>query len=402
MSQENYEESQCDRQESQTKLSKEEILFVNQSSELSTAQKEFNRLMKRLANQRAKYEKEQEKLDDLQHAIIEYVMPLIERCNLINCEIAFRVRAALDRINFSNRQRHLLNDLLLCKVQEILDDTIGVAEEDLEKLLAIAEELAPNDVVLPPTIDVEMLDAMKKLARDNGIELDFEEDDFAANPHDFEKKLVEFMEELDEKMKQQRGTALPDRKRKPTKAQLEKQRKRFELEEAKQRDLKSLYKQLAKVIHPDLESDPQLKLHKEAWMKRLTVAHAEGDLGELLRIEMEWLGEESENLGKASEEKLLIYQAVLREQIRDLKQKTDTLFWQPQYNTLSRFISPPLMRIPSLSSLGKEWGMELQKCREILRELEQGDTAVRHTLKDWAETHHQVILKERNNFGFGF
>ncbi len=56
----------------------------------------------------------------------------------------------------------------------------------------------------------------------------------------------------------------------------------------KKRNLKSLYKQLAKVLHPDLETDPESKLQKEEWMKRLTSAHALGDLRELLSIEFEW------------------------------------------------------------------------------------------------------------------
>lgn len=78
-----------------------------------------------------------------------------------------------------------------------------------------------------------------------------------------------------------------------TKAALERERLRQETEEAKARDFKSLYKQLAKVLRPDLETDPVLKAHKEVSMKRSTTARANGDLRDMLAIEMEWLGEKS-------------------------------------------------------------------------------------------------------------
>ena len=42
--------------------------------------------------------------------------------------------------------------------------------------------------------------------------------------------------------------------------------------EAKNRDLKSLFKQLAKAFHPDLEPDPLHKQHKQIWMQRLNTA----------------------------------------------------------------------------------------------------------------------------------
>lgn len=72
-------------------------------------------------------------------------------------------------------------------------------------------------------------------------------------------------------------------------------------------------------------------------MKRLTVAHAAGELRELLRIEMEWLGEESSNLASATDAKLKVYYVVLKEQIAEVKAQTEHLAFAPEYAVPGRF-----------------------------------------------------------------
>ena len=119
-----------------------------------------------------------------------------------------------------------------------------------------------------------------------------------------------------------------------------KERNRLAQEEAKNRDLKSLFKQLAKAFHPDLEPDPLLKQHKQVWMQRLNTAYAANDLREMLQLEMEWLGEEATNLATAGDEKLQVYCMVLKEQIADLKRQTQHLPDEPQYGPLQRFRDP--------------------------------------------------------------
>jgi hypothetical protein len=174
--------------------------------------------------------------------------------------------------------------------------------------------------------------------------------------------------------------------RKPTKATLERERLRQEMEEAKSRDFKSLYKQLAKVLHPDLETDPLLKAHKEVWMKRLNTAQANGDLRDMLAIEMEWLGEEAGNLAKASDEKLRFYSMVLKEQLAELKQQTSTLFHQPEYHPLLRFVSRQGHRKnPAIIKLN--FANEIDQLEKINDILTRSDTQTRSMLHQWADAH---------------
>jgi hypothetical protein len=140
------------------------------------------------------------------------------------------------------------------------------------------------------------------------------------------------------------------------------------------------------VLHPDLETDAEMKSHKEAWMKRLTAAHSNGDLREMLAIEMEWLGEEAGNLAQATDEKLRVYAMVLKEQIADLKQQTQMLSHESEYIPLRRFMSPFDDRIqPAI--IKSRLHEEVQVLKEMGTILRRGGKDARGLIADSAENH---------------
>ncbi|MBE2285684.1 MAG: hypothetical protein IAE77_19635 [Prosthecobacter sp.] len=186
--------------------------------------------------------------------------------------------------------------------------------------------------------------------------------------------------------------------RKPTKAQLEKEKKQQEAEEAKKRDLKSLYKQLAKVLHPDLETDPVRKLQKEEWMKRLTTAHASGDLRELLSIEMEWLGVEASNLASATDEKLKVYCTVLKEQIAEIKMQMRFLMDQPQYAVLHRFANGLMGYVPNPAYIKADLRDELSRHQGMLSVLQNGGAERAKMINRWADDHSRTMREDAFSF----
>jgi len=149
----------------------------------------------------------------------------------------------------------------------------------------------------------------------------------------------------------------------------------------------SLYKQLAKVLHPDLEIDSTLKAHKEEWMKRLTTAYSSGDLRELLSIELEWLGEESSNLAQASDEKRKIYCLVLKEQIQEVKAQTEQLVNGPEYFVLQRFAEPFTGYIPEPRFIKPDMLNEIESHRDLLDVLQRGGSERRNLVNQWADRH---------------
>jgi hypothetical protein len=377
------------------------LIVAAADAPLSPAQVEFNRLMKRLNNARAKHAKQQAELDQSLATCIEVLMPMVEELARLNCEIALITWQAMENTKFSAKRRDALVDLIGCKVSDLLEDPTGLSAEKIERLEWVLDQLSPSDQDRKPTeaeeLELMMMRAMlEQAAQMAGVDLDLSDLDMAGDPAEVERILKERMGPVFEAVEGKNHIPFGQRldssgkPRKPTKAQIEKERKRLEQEEVKNRDIKSLYKQLAKVLHPDLETDPVLKVHKEEWMKRLTAAYQNGDLHDMLLLEMEWLGEESSNLIAAGEEKLRIYCQVLKEQVAQMKDQTEGLFYEPRYETVRRFKDPIFSLGGSIEMANHDLLSQLKYHRGMLEDLVADDAESQKMIQHWADNHMMI------------
>lgn len=355
---------------------------------LSRTQTEFNRLMKSLEGAKKLNVSEQSRLDGVLSTVISEVMPLVEQLNHSNRKLILGGHKALHALKLTAARKRSFVDLLVGKIADLLDDPVGLSEEEIAELEAIFQELdpAPNDEEME-TLDRKEFDGlratMEQAARMAGLELDLGDLDLHDDPGEFARIAEERLREAYRKRSESPATERP--RRKPTKVQAEKERKRAELEQAKSRDLKSLFKQLAKAFHPDLEPNPLLKKHKEVWMTRLNTAYAATDLREMLQLEMEWLGEEATNLASAGDEKLKVYCMVLKEQIAELKRQTLRLPFEPQYGPLQRFRDPFYGTLASPKTLARALREDAERHREMLEVLSAHDAASRRMIYAWAD-----------------
>lgn len=371
------------------------------SAELSPAQAEFNKLMKRLENTRRKQQQEERRLDQMLATCVRELIPMVEELSRINLWLLLHGVDTLKSLKLTARRKDALSDLLRGKAEELLMDPIGLSEDEVNRIRNVMESLTtPQSEESRKNAEAQSFQVlrgmMEDLARGAGVDLDLSDVDPHCDPAELERMLNE---RLDAAVRETAGSFSPcGRSRKPTKAQLEKERKRQEAEEAKRRDLKSLYKQLAKVLHPDLEADPAQKLRKEEWMKRLTTAHASGDLRELLCIEMEWLGVEASNLATASDEKLKVYCAVLKEQIAEVKTQTESLIYQPQYAAMERFRTGFGGVIPLPAYIREDLVHEIGRHQQMLDVLEKGGAGCQAMMNDWADHHARAMKRVRLPF----
>lgn len=359
---------------------------------LNPAQQEFNRCMRALERARSQHDREKERLDRELQLFREEVLPALERMNRAERDLVLATAQAATTIKLTSGRRTWLTDLIGAKTEELLSDPVGLNADDIERLETVLEDLEPE---LPEEErramareDFEaMRNFMEGLAHRAGVKLDLSGINPDTEPEEIDRLLRERLAaaRFPGRETESQAAVPPRRTRKRSKAAQERERFAREAEEARSRDLRSLYKQLAKVLHPDLETDPALKLHKESWMKRLTTAHASGDLRDMLAIEMEWLGEETGNLARASEEKLRTYAQVLREQLAELRGQTRTLRHHPAYQPLSRF------RVPLTARLAREAARELADEADHLTAwaatVSTGGVAARRLLNGWADAH---------------
>ena len=361
---------------------------------LSRTQVEFNRLMKSLESTRTRHAREQARLDDALATAIRELMPLIEDLNRVNRDIVLTGRQALQIHKLGDKRRHWFGDLLSGKAEELLADPVGLRAEEIATLEAVIMELGPSiEDQRMKDGEAEEFDFLREMieqtARQAGVELDLGDLDPRGDPEEFERTVRERLGAAAALFEDMADSPAPaaKRPRKLTKVQAEKERNRLAREEAKNRDLKSLFKQLAKAFHPDLEPDPLLREHKKVWMQRLNTAYAAADLREMLQLEMEWLGEEATNLATAGDEKLQVYCMVLKEQIADLKRQTHSLPDEPQYGPLQRFRDPYYGTIANPASIKRELREELLRHREMLEILSARNAASRRLIHDWADEH---------------
>ena len=358
---------------------------------LSRTQVEFNRLMKSLESVKASHAREQARLDDVLATSIRDLMPLVEDLNRVNRDLVLSGRKAMQSLKLTAKRRHWFADLLSGKAADLLADPVGLDEEEIKLLVDVVEELGPceQDQRMKESDEEEfdfLCAMMEQAARDAGVELDLSDLDPNGDPDEFERTVRERLGAAAALFDDSPPPAARPT-RKPTKAQAAKERNRLALEEAKNRDLKSLFKQLAKAFHPDLEPDPLLRQHKQVWMQRLNTAYAAADLREMLQLEMEWLGEEATNLATAGDEKLRVYCIVLKEQIAELKHRTHHLPDEPQYGPLQRFRDPFFGTVASPVSIKRELHEELKHHRGMLEILTANNAASRRMIYEWADEH---------------
>lgn len=125
-------------------------------------------------------------------------------------------------------------------------------------------------------------------------------------------------------------------------------------------------------------------------MQRLTAAHSSGDLHAMLAIEIEWLGEEANNLTSATDDKLNIYSMVLKEQLAEIKLQTEDLVFQPEYATLRRFLYTFETRLDSKRNI-KQLKDESLTFKTMLDSLNRGGAVAREFIHDCADQHAKTI-----------
>jgi len=401
------------------------LVFIgSEDRPLSPAQKEFNRLVKQLKNARDRQEQARSQLDHQVKLIENEVLPVLGKLNLLRGQLLVEMRDAMNgRVKITKRRRGLLEEKISIDISDLLEQPFGLDEEVISRLTAIAKELDPEDdddfddpdFPFPRGNDEfeesdltedevgELLERMKFVASVSGLDLDISGIDLSLGPEEIEIILKQRMDEAIARAEAEldgggRTSKRPARKRKPSKAQLERERLAKQMEEAKSKDIKALYKQLAKALHPDLEQDPEKKLHREQWMQRLTGAYADGNLHEMLMIEVEWLGEESGNLSQAGDEKLRVYSMVLKEQLTDIRMQTQSIRFEPQYMILHDFFGISLGHRGDTSSIRRGIKQEMREVEALIQKLREGGTAARLFLNQQADEYDYD--DDMNPFGY--
>jgi hypothetical protein len=310
-------------------------LTAQPGRKLSNTEAEFNRLVTKVEKLRAKMSAETKRLDAALGKFASDIHPRLQRIAALRADIVRALAPFLrDRRIKGVREKRALREFLGHQLDEFLADGRELPEE----LRAVYREVFREDADAADERDFELRrEVMKDVFEEMGVDIDLSdltpEMDEAEVAARVKEKMAAAGIEGPEDFREAKPRAATGARAKREQAR---EKVKAAAAELRQKTIGSIYKQLAKVLHPDLEQNPAERARKVTLMQELTVAHRAGDLHTLLRLEIEWLHRAEAGAAQLSDEKLKVFNTVLREQVEDLEAEIFHLPQHPRFQALVR------------------------------------------------------------------
>jgi len=309
------------------------IISKSQKNILSKQQQVFNKLVKKIERLRIELDQISKTLNEKLDYYGKHIFPLEQQLIELKKELVLLLFSFFENKKLlSKKDRHSLGRVICVQLVAIFQSQTGEPDDKLKKIFKSVEGISYEEAAEE---DFDMMkDEMESMFEEFGFDLDLDELHRKMTQEDMIKKAMEWEEQIkqqaDEKDQNQAN-------RKKTKKQLEKEEREKQVEEARAKNIAGIYRQLAKILHPDLEQDAELKLQKEELMKQLTIAYEKNDLHTLLTMELAWIQKEENNPGQLTDNKLDIYNEVLKEQVFELEQEMHNTLQHPRYLPLQKY-----------------------------------------------------------------
>jgi len=314
------------------------VLRTGPGRALTPAQRAFNKLVSKVEKLRDKLDRETRRLDAALAYYGEHLQPRLQRQTALRKDLVRALGPYLDDKRLKRKNdREALRSMVADQIDEIVQHEGSLGDEDLRELFTRLhgidiDEAEREDVAAARSVIEDMFDEL-------GIEIDLSGLQPGMTDEELAVKAAEMQEEIrreaEEMERREKEAAARRRKRPRSPRQVEKEERARQAEEIRKKSIATIYKQLARVLHPDLEPDEERRQQKVALMQELTAAYRDNDLHTLLRMELEWIEREETHLDRLTEEKLAVYNQVLREQARMLEQELSGLPRHPRYQPMA-------------------------------------------------------------------
>ena len=320
---------------------------------LSKAQRAFNRLVTKVEELRARLDREIHRLDKVLAYYGEYIHPRLQRQTALRKELIRALAPFLDGNRLKQKsERKTLRMVIADQINEITGKEGTLTDEDLQAVFKQVHGVAFGQVEQEEM--QEMRSVMEEMFGEIGIGIDLSDLRPDMSDGELAAKAAEMAEKIQQKAKEEEGAFRPPAHRK-SKRQLEKEERTRQAEQLRNKSIASVYKQLAKVLHPDLEPDAGRKQARGTLMQELTAAYRDNDLHTLLRLEMEWIQREEGDVERLTEDKLSIYNQVLKEQVSELERELAELPYHPRYQPIAVSVGPFGVRLRTEDPAEMPW-----------------------------------------------
>ena len=338
------------------------------NSALSKAQKEFNRLSKRIVKLEQEVHDFGAAATALRQRVQKEYRPLQAKHNVERARLVRVFDVALDTYKISKTERRKILYLMLDGCLDLLDR----GHEDLQPIF---DKHRPP----PPTaedeaaLDLQASEMMKQIfAQQFGIEFDPDVD--VSTQEKFQAYVASQMAAREAGFEaEEQAQAERKANRKKSAKQLAAEAKKQEEERTITKSVRALYMDLVKALHPDLEPDETEKLRKTELMKRVTVAYEANELLTLLRLQLELNRIDQAHLENLAESQLKHYNKLLKEQVEEL---ADKLY--DEQMELANFTGQPYYMLPSPAYMAQDFLRQKNNLEYKIRSLAADVLAFEH------------------------
>lgn len=313
-------------------ISGELALRAQPNQSLTKAQRMFNRLVGRIDTLRAALARETRRLDEALAHWAQHLHPRQLRLTALRKDILRALAPFIENPRpLRKTEQKALRAIVADQLDAIVETEGSLMDADLQTLFERVHGVSFDRAEQAGFEEARSI--MEEAFGEFGIDIDFSD----LQPHATEKglaaKAAEMAERVRTKVEEEAGASTRSDRSK-SKRQSAKEARLQQAEEIRKKSLATIYRQLAKVLHPDLEPDPERKQRKSALMQDLTTAYRNNDLHSLLRLELAWIDREEGDLERLTDEKLVAYNQVLKEQTNELQWELDELPYHPRYQPI--------------------------------------------------------------------
>ncbi len=275
---------------------------------LSSAQQRFNKLLARVENLGRQLQGMRQLADKVRGPHLDRMAELERQMDAGRRAMLVFLHQRLQRKGLTAPQRQAAREIL----QSLLPPPGHESDPELAELQAIYAPPSDEEGSAGPmdVVREQMLDMVQDVL---GDELDREALEGIDSPQELMEALMQQVlarqEAEDERLAARRA------KRPPT----ARQRKAQEQAKDAKAALRSIYRQLASVLHPDREPDPVERERKSALMGEANAAYERGDLIALLRLQLQAEQVDAAQIARMADDKLAALSLLLKDQVAALE-----------------------------------------------------------------------------------
>ena len=346
---------------------------------LSKAQKEFNRLTRKIGELETELGSFRTAATTIQQRIQTEYVPLLRDYNEHRANLVRVFDRAHDRPETTKTEKKKLADLIVNLAYDL------ISQHGMDDLKPIFDKYDADGFDKTDTEADDQISEMMKEMVASMYGIKFDENVDVSTREKFTAYLEEQMQarQADNQQRQQQTEERRAKKPKSAKQQEREAQKKIE-ERNITKAVRTLYMDLVKAFHPDREPDEAEKARKTGIMQRITEAYEKSDLLALFRLQLEYNRIDQTHLETLAEDQLKYYNTILKQQADELGEELYGLQSQ-----LSAALGKPLMMVGSAVGLELTFNSDVRALRRsvkaVKREVKELSDPV--YLKGWLKTY---------------